>query len=214
MTEGRTFRLRVSFVKQGRLAMLSHLELARALERAVRRAKLPYAVSNGFSPHMRIAFGAALPVGVGGTAEVCDVTLTSYLAPAKALEALQAASAPDLMPFDCAYVEPGAPAASAAFPVGVYEVRLSVAPERVVVPDTVTVVRKRKEKVLEVADFLCGPVEAEGAVLRVALESKPTGSLRVDKLVDACLEATKAAGCLSPDARVASITRIEQRENC
>ena len=66
MTEGRTFRLRVSFVKQGRLAMLSHLELARALERAVRRAKLPYAVSNGFSPHMRIAFGAALPVGVGG----------------------------------------------------------------------------------------------------------------------------------------------------
>ena len=53
------FRLRLTFAKQGRLAMLSHLEVARALERTVRRAGLPYAVSQGFSPHMLIAFGAA-----------------------------------------------------------------------------------------------------------------------------------------------------------
>ncbi|WP_417304102.1 DUF2344 domain-containing protein, partial [Ellagibacter isourolithinifaciens] len=45
------FRLRLTFAKQGRLAMLSHLEVARALERTVRRAGLPYAVSQGFSPH-------------------------------------------------------------------------------------------------------------------------------------------------------------------
>ena len=64
------FRLRLTFAKQGRLAMLSHLEVARALERTVRRAGLPYAVSQGFSPHMLIAFGAALPVGVGGTHEL------------------------------------------------------------------------------------------------------------------------------------------------
>ena len=63
MAEKRLFRLRVTFCKQGRLALLSHLEVARALERAVRRAGLPYAVSQGFSPHMKIAFGAALPWG-------------------------------------------------------------------------------------------------------------------------------------------------------
>ena len=210
MSDGRTFRLRVRFVKQGRLAMLSHLEVARALERIVRRAKLPYAVSQGFSPHMRIAFGAALPVGVGGTAEVCDVTLTNYLAPAKALATLQAAAPPDLMPFECAYVEPDAPAASAAVPVGVYEVRLSDAPDPLVVPETVTVVRKRKEKVLDVVEFLRGSVEADGAMLRLALESKPTGSLRVDRLLDACLDATKAAGGLPEDAHVVSITRVDQ----
>lgn len=61
MADPRLFRLRVTFRETGRLAMLSHLELARALERAVRRAQLPFAVSQGFSPHMRIAFGAALP---------------------------------------------------------------------------------------------------------------------------------------------------------
>ena len=69
MADPSLFRLRVVFRKAGRLALLSHLEVARALERAVRRAGLPYAVSQGFSPHMRIAFGAALPVGVGGERE-------------------------------------------------------------------------------------------------------------------------------------------------
>ena len=212
MMEPRTFRLRLEFVETGRLALLSHLELARALERAVRRAELPYAVSQGFSPHMRISFGAALPVGVGGTAEICDVTLTRYLAPAKALAALQAASVPDLMVRDCCYVAPDAPAASVAYPVGVYEARLSAEPERLVVPEQITVVRKRKEKVLDVTEFLSGPVERQGALLRFALESKPTGSLRVDRFVEACLEATKAAGALPGDACVLATTRVEQRE--
>ena len=76
MPDPNLFRLRMTFCKQGRLAMLSHLEVARALERAVRRAGLPFAVSQGFSPHMKIAFGAALPVGVGGTHELADLQMT------------------------------------------------------------------------------------------------------------------------------------------
>ena len=38
---------------------------------------------------MKIAFGAALPVGVGSTCEIFDLQLTRYLAPDKALAALQ-----------------------------------------------------------------------------------------------------------------------------
>ena len=119
------FRLRVVFRKAGRLALLSHLEVARALERAVRRADLPYAVSQGFSPHMRIAFGAALPVGVGGEREFYDLFLTRYVAPARCLEALRAASPDDLMALECAYVEHAAPAASVAYPVSAYRAELS-----------------------------------------------------------------------------------------
>ena len=90
MAEARTFRLRVRYGKVGRLSMLSHLEITHALERLVRRSSLPFALSQGFSPHMKIAFGPALPVGVGGTDEVFDVTLTAYVAPDKALSALKA----------------------------------------------------------------------------------------------------------------------------
>ena len=102
MPDPNLFRLRMTFCKQGRLAMLSHLEVARALERAVRRAGLPFAVSQGFSPHMKIAFGAALPVGVGGTHELADLQMTRYVPVDEALEALQRASVPDLMVKACA----------------------------------------------------------------------------------------------------------------
>ncbi len=211
MADPRLFRLRVTFRETGRLAMLSHLEVARALERAVRRADLPYAVSQGFSPHMRIAFGAALPVGVGGTCEFFDLFLAEYVPPERALSALQLASPADLMPTAATYVESKAPAASVACPVSTYEVRFSEAPREVAVPDTVTVVRKKKSKTLEVADYLVGPVELAGDVLRFSLEAKPTGSLRADVFVRTLIERTVAAGHAGESLHPVSFTRTAQR---
>ena len=212
MADPRLFRLRVTFHETGRLAMLSHLELARALERAVRRAQLPFAVSQGFSPHMRIAFGAALPVGVGGTAEIFDLFLTDYVPAPRALTALQEASPADLYPTEARYIEARDAAASVALPVSTYEVVLSEAPRAVVVPEAITVVRKKKEKVLCTADFLVGELELSGAVATFSLESKPTGSLRPDVLLRACCE---AADAVAPEAsaplRVLSVMRTEQR---
>lgn len=212
MADPRLFRLRVTFSKQGRLALLSHLEVARALERTVRRAGLPFAVSQGFSPHMRIAFGAALPVGVGGVCEVFDLQLERYVAPEAALEALKRASAPDLMCESCAYIEPRAAAASVAFPVSTYRVLLSRAPGALPVPETVKVVRKRKEKVLAVADFLVGNMQVEGATAMFTLEAKPTGSLRPDLLLKACLDEYNAHLAEGEEPLgVLTVTRIEQR---
>ena len=185
MAEQQTFRMRITFAKQGRLALLSHLEVARAIERAVRRAQLPFAVSQGFSPHMKIAFGAALPVGVGGTHEMVDLQLLRYVRPEEALLALQKESVPDLMVKECVYIEPKAPAASAAFPLSTYRALLSAAPAQLPVPEQVHIIRKKKEKVLDVADFLVGEMLLEGASLTFTLEQKPSGSLRPDKLLAA-----------------------------
>lgn len=225
----RRFKLRVTFGKEGRLAMLSHLELARALERIVRRAGLPYAISQGFSPHMRIAFGAALPVGVGGTREIFDVQLTRYIAPQKALEALRAATVADLPMHSCAYIENSAPAASVAFPKGTYRVVLSAPIDRLSVPCEITVVRKKKEKTLIVRDYLIGDVIVDGASCTFELQALDTGSLRADVFIRACLDETFPSGdapsappsvpgdpdrdapsVRSEDVRVLSITRIAQ----
>lgn len=189
MADQRTFRLRVTFCKQGRLAMLSHLEVARALERAVRRAGLPYAVSQGFSPHMKIAFGAALPVGVGGTHEIFDVQLVRYVAPEKALAALQDSCSADLMVKTCRYIEPRDTAASVAYPVSSYRALLSCAPAEFPVVKSVLVQRKKKDKELVVSDYLVGDVVVRGAVVEFSLEAKPTGSLRPDKFLQACVDA-------------------------
>ena len=210
MADPSLFRLRVTFQKKGRLALLSHLEVARALERAVRRADLPYAVSQGFSPHMRIAFGAALPVGVGGESEVFDLQMTRYVAPDAALAALAAASAPDLMVTSCRYIGPREPAASVAWPVSTYRAVLSGEPASpLVVPETITVVRKKKEKTLVASEFLVGEPSLEGCALEFSLRALPTGSLRPDLLLSHMLEGAHTAE--GEPVRPLEITRIAQR---
>ena len=57
-------RLRVRFAKRGRLRFASHLDVARAIERAARRTGLPVAFSAGFTPHPKISYLGAAPTGV------------------------------------------------------------------------------------------------------------------------------------------------------
>lgn len=211
MAEERRFIVRCTFSKQGRLAMLSHLEIAHALERAVRRAGLPFAISQGFSPHMLLHFGAALPVGVGGTCEIFDLTLREYIAPDKVLAALQKASVPDLMVQECVYIDKKAKAASIAYPISSYLVRFSGPAEGLAFPETVTVVRKKKEKTLVVSEFLVDPLQVQGDAAMFSLEAKLTGSLRPDRLLEAALAEFNAERAEEP-LSVVSCTRIAQRE--
>lgn len=69
-------RIRVWFRKGERLRYISHLDILRHWERAIRRAGLPLAYSQGFTPHPKIAFAAPLPLGFTAEAEIMDVTLT------------------------------------------------------------------------------------------------------------------------------------------
>ncbi len=118
MSEG--FRLRIKYQITGRLAYLSHLETIRSVERIVRRAQLPFAITEGFNPHMKIAFGPALPVGAGSLGECVDLRMREYVAPERALAALRACAPENLMPIGCEYIELGADAIDVAYPVSVW----------------------------------------------------------------------------------------------
>ncbi|OAG27779.1 hypothetical protein TH606_05335 [Thermodesulfatator autotrophicus] len=78
--EGR-FVYRLVYQKRGLLRFLSQIELMNQFHRAVRRAKLPVAFSEGFHPLPRISFARALPVGVESLAEVAAIELVKYLEP-------------------------------------------------------------------------------------------------------------------------------------
>lgn len=115
-------RLRVRYVKQGRLKYLGHLEVLHTIERIVRRAGLPYAVTQGFSPHMRTGYSSALPVGTSSTCEWFDLFLTEEVPVASALERLVQASPCDLMPSEAAYIDVKAPALTAFLTRLVYRI--------------------------------------------------------------------------------------------
>ena len=58
-------KLRLRYTKRGRLRFTSHRDIARAFERALRRAEVPMAYSAGFSPHPKISWVGAAPTGGG-----------------------------------------------------------------------------------------------------------------------------------------------------
>jgi radical SAM-linked protein len=84
-------RIRVRFAKRGRLRFLSHRDVARSVERAVRRAGIPVAHSHGFSPHPRLSWIGAAPTGAASEAEYMEIGLTRPLDPADLAAALDAA---------------------------------------------------------------------------------------------------------------------------
>jgi len=68
-------RVRLRYSKLGKVRFLGHRDLARSLERALRRADVPVARSGGFSPRAKVAFGLALPTGAESVAELLDLDL-------------------------------------------------------------------------------------------------------------------------------------------
>ncbi len=73
------FRYRILFSKTEAMRFTGHLDLFRAWERLLRRARMPLAYSSGFHPHPKIQIGAALPLGVTGDNELADVETTTKL---------------------------------------------------------------------------------------------------------------------------------------
>jgi radical SAM family uncharacterized protein/radical SAM-linked protein len=72
-------RLRIEFGKLGDMALISHLDLLRLFDRALRRAALPISFTGGFHPGPRIAIALALPLGVTSSGEIMDFELTKQV---------------------------------------------------------------------------------------------------------------------------------------
>jgi len=68
-------RFRVEFAKEAPMRFLSHLDLMRTWERALRRSGLPLAFTQGHHPHLKMSFGPPLPLGFRSRAEVFDLEL-------------------------------------------------------------------------------------------------------------------------------------------
>ena len=69
-------RIRVWFGKEGQMRLLSHLDLVRLFDRAVRRAAIPISFTGGFHPGPRIAIANALSLGITSSGEIADFELT------------------------------------------------------------------------------------------------------------------------------------------
>ena len=75
------FPYRVRFTKTGRMRFLSHHDLMRLFERALRRSGMPLRMTEGYNPHPVISFPTALGLGIESLDEILEFELQSWVSP-------------------------------------------------------------------------------------------------------------------------------------
>jgi len=198
--QGPKQRLRIEFGKAGPLQYISHLDLARAWERVLRRAGLPLAYSQGFNPRLRFQIAAALPVGVNGREELLDVWLDEALAPEEVMDRLRPNLPPGLTVSSVSEVDLRAPSLQSIKRAADYRVVIRSR-------EPVEAIRTRLEGLLEAATlprqrqhkgrlqtYDLRPLIQELAVeagrpgeqaLTMRLQASPQGAGRPDEVLDA-----------------------------
>ena len=130
----RSQRIRVWLGKQGDLALLSHLDLVRLFDRAVRRAALPIAFTGGFHPGPRISPANALPLGATSAGEIVDFELTAEVPLGEFQQRLAAQLPPEMPIFAVESVPLNSPSATKVLDRAEYWVAIApVVPDQ---PDT------------------------------------------------------------------------------
>lgn len=94
-------RLRCRYRVGPELKFLGNLDMMHLMERALRRAAIPYALSEGFNPHIKLSMGTVLPVGLWGENEYFDLELSQGMETFDFIQKLQAVLPPYLELKEC-----------------------------------------------------------------------------------------------------------------
>ena len=195
-------KIRVRFTKDGKVRYTSHRDLARIWERALRRARVPVAYSEGFSPRPRISFGLALPTGYASEGEYLDVTLSTDVSDLDGLVEPLTAALP--VGIDVQVIAPLAPGSASLQEavtsttwllevVDIDDVGLAAAIDHTLARDEIVVTRDRKGKTVTddlrpaIIDLRVRGTGDRGALLEAELATA-TRSVRPGELVAALHE--------------------------
>lgn len=83
--------VRVRFAKYGAVKFIGHLDVLRYFQKAVRRAGLKIAYSQGFHPHQIMSFASPLGVGITSEGEYMDMELVAEYTPQEIVDTLNSA---------------------------------------------------------------------------------------------------------------------------
>ncbi len=192
-------RLRVRYAKRGPLRFSSHRDFQRALERALRRARVPMAYSAGFSPHPKVSYANAAPTGAASEAEYVEIGVVRRCDPEVLRQALDEALPPGLDVLDV--VEARTPDLVARLQASRWRIEMpGVAPEglaeawtAVWAAEALPVQRMMKQglRTLDLRPALVAGAATEGGALGAVLEvtvANVTPTVRPEEIVVALRE--------------------------
>jgi radical SAM-linked protein len=190
-------KLRIRYAKRGRLRFASHRDLARTLERALRRAQVPMAFSAGFSPHPKISYLGAAPTGAASEAEYCEIGLSVRCDPEAIRAGLDASLPDDVAILECVEAGEGTGSLADRIDTSVWRVELpgvslqalQRAVEAFLAAEVVTVAKRTKNglKDIDAREAVTSASAAEGdgcAILHVVVRQL-TPAVRPDDVLAA-----------------------------
>jgi radical SAM-linked protein len=189
-------RLRVTYARCEAIKYISHLDLARTWERTLRRAGVPLAYSQGFSPRPKITFAAALPVGVTGQREVMDLILAHTVMPLTFAKRLTPHLPPGLKVVSVEEVYHKLPSLQSQVRAAEYRIEVKWTESHQALEARVTdflaaetIMRQRRGKAYDlrllVESLSVGEGVQDGYVLHMRLRLSQRGTARHDEVLDA-----------------------------
>jgi radical SAM-linked protein len=165
----------------------------RCLERMLRRAQIPVAASQGYSPRPRMVFALALGVGIEARREVVDLELSEPMDPTLLLEKLTAVAPPGIDWIDARLLPPGAPPPqprAVEYCIPILAERRPAAEstlQSLLASESWPVTRRRpdRESTYDLRPQLIGAELTDDGLLRFRLKVSPQGSARPEELLEA-----------------------------
>jgi radical SAM family uncharacterized protein/radical SAM-linked protein len=176
-------RLVFRFHKTGLLRYLSHLELNSAVQRALRRAGLPVAYTQGFHPQPRLAFATPQPTGMEAWNELADVALTEATDPKEFVRRLNAAAPDGLVIASAEERELNAPSLMSLVTAGDYEALLALDPAEATERAAAFLAKASHPAIRQTKDG-AKTVDVRAAVEALAVEPDGAGCVVRMRLVD------------------------------
>jgi len=193
-------KLRLEITKGEEIRYISHLDYASAMERTIIRAKLPAAYSEGFNPHMKIAFASALAVGVTSAAEYMDMELKEEVDLIECVKGLAATLPPGIVVKGAKYMPEKLPALMAIVNLATYEVLVPSLGDFSLVEQSLETFNAAQEvlhtrrtpkgrKEIEVKQYMAEPITAtpkeQKVLLSINIKITPNGSIKPGEIVEA-----------------------------
>jgi len=199
-------RIIAVFHKTDGARYISHLDLQRAMQRALRRSHLPVKYTAGFNPHQVMSFATALSLGATSCAEVVDIAMTEPVAEEEFYQQLAPQLPPSLALVEAHAVEGNYPSLTSLLAAADYEINLHL--NSLLCKDELDSKLKLlwEAPLLAIKKTKAGPKEIDLRPMVLALRidsAKPEGNGTRVNLFLRCVNTS--AGALNPDLLISCL---------
>ncbi len=201
--------IRLKFTKESEVKYISHLDLMRTFQRAIRRSELPISYSSGFNPHQEISFGAPLSLGVTSDAEYVDIKFDGLITVDEILTRLADKLPVGIKPVDGVVLKPKAKSAMGIVTHAKYTICMlikNITPELVESKlgeladmDHILVMKEQPKK-----DFALKEIDIKPMIMNIKVVSN-----EADRYCIKCLLLSGSRANLKPELLVTAL-----REHC